>query len=65
MLEAQGLPPTFFSDIEEALKLHGTDVLTKRGKMLVVGNGVPLPMGRAIAKAVNAAMYPVAKDGAA
>lgn len=57
-LEAQGLPADFFDLIAERLKLHGTDVLTSRGKMLVVGNGVPLPMGRAVAKAVKRAMYP-------
>lgn len=57
-LEAQGLPADFFDSIAERLKLHGTDVLTSRGKMLVVGNGVPLPMGRAIARAVKRAMYP-------
>lgn len=31
----------------------------------VLGNGVPLPMGRAVAKAVRAAMYPDWKEGAA
>ncbi len=56
--EAQGLPRDFFAQISTALKLHGTDVLTSLGKMLVVGNGVPIPMGRAIAKAVRRAMYP-------
>jgi len=56
--EAQGLPRDFFDVIARDLKLHGTDVLTSRGKMLVIGNGVPLPMGRAVAKAVRAAMYP-------
>ena len=56
--EAQGLPRDFFGQIASALKLHGTDVLTSRGKMLVIGNGVPLPMGRAVARAVKAAMYP-------
>ncbi len=64
-LGAQGLPADFFDSIAERLKLHGTDVLTSRGKMLVVGNGVPLPMGRAVAKAVKAAMYPKITEGAA
>jgi DNA (cytosine-5)-methyltransferase 1 len=56
-LEAQGLPRDFFDTIARELKLHGTDVLTSRGKMLMIGNGVPLPMGRAVARAVKAAMY--------
>lgn len=44
--EAQGLPRDFLSDAP----------FTSRGKWEVVGNGVPLPMGRAIAKAVKAAL---------
>ena len=43
----QGLPDGF---LEEA-------PFTKSGKMLVIGNGVPLPMGRAIAHAVKRAFY--------
>lgn len=44
--ELQGLPPTFLAD----------SPLTIAGKYQAVGNGVPLPMGRAIAKAVKAAL---------
>lgn len=44
----QGLPPDFLSD----------SPFTVTGKREAVGNGVPLPMGRAIAKAVKRAMYP-------
>jgi DNA (cytosine-5)-methyltransferase 1 len=43
----QGLPLDF---------LDGAP-FTSSGKRLVVGNGVPLPMGRAIAKAVKRAIY--------
>lgn len=46
MLPAQGLPPDFLEDAP----------FTVAGKIRVVGNGVPLPMGRAIAKAVKAAI---------
>lgn len=46
-VRAQGLPDTF--------DLPG---FTVRGKIRAVGNGVPLPMGRAIAKAVKQAMIP-------
>lgn len=45
-LEAQGLPPDFLADAP----------FTSTGKWTVVGNGVPLPMGRAIAQAVIAAI---------
>jgi len=45
-LEAQGLPPDFLSDTPFSAK----------GKFQVVGNGVPLPMGRAVAKAVKRAL---------
>lgn len=48
MLEGQGLPPDFLADCP----------LTSEGKRRVLGNGVPLPMGRAVAKAVRRAMYP-------
>lgn len=44
--ELQGLPRDF---------LAGSP-LTSAGKYLVIGNGVPLPMGRAVARAVRAAM---------
>lgn len=47
MLRSQGLPEDFF----------GESPLTAAGKRKVIGNGVPLPMGRAIAKAVKRAMY--------
>lgn len=45
-LEAQGLPPGFLADAP----------FTSSGKWQVVGNGVPLPMGRAVAKAVRMAL---------
>jgi DNA (cytosine-5)-methyltransferase 1 len=45
-LSAQGLPADF---------LDG-DPFTLKGKFRMVGNGVPLPMGRAIARAVKAAL---------
>lgn len=44
--ELQGLPGDFLADAP----------LTNEGRYRVVGNGVPLPMGRAIAKAVKAAL---------
>lgn len=47
-LSATGLPGDFLSDAP----------FTARGKSHAVGNGVPLPMGRAVAKAVKRAMYP-------
>jgi DNA (cytosine-5)-methyltransferase 1 len=43
--ELQGLPGTFLDDAP----------FTKEGKHQVVGNGVPIPMGRAIARAVREA----------
>lgn len=46
MLELQGLPPDFLADAP----------FTVEGKRKAVANGVPLPMGRAIAKAVKAAL---------
>lgn len=42
----QGLPDDFLADAP----------LTVAGKVRVIGNGVPLPMGRAIAKAVKRAL---------
>ena len=45
MVELQGLPADFLSDAP----------FTVAGKCKAVGNGVPLPMGRAIARAVKAA----------
>ena len=47
MVELQGLPVGFLDDAP----------FTAHGKRKVIGNGVPLPMGRAIARAVRAAMY--------
>lgn len=44
--ELQGLPRDFIAE----------SPFTKQGKYHVVGNGVPLPMGRAIAKAVREAI---------
>ena len=46
MLELQGLPADFFGD----------SPLNDTGKRHVLGNGVPLPMGRAIAGAVRKAI---------
>jgi DNA (cytosine-5)-methyltransferase 1 len=46
MCELQGLPEDFLSEAP----------FTAHGKRKVIGNGVPLPMGRAIAKAVKAAL---------
>lgn len=45
-IEWQGLPADFLADAP----------FTVEGKVRVVGNGVPLPMGRAIARAVKAAL---------
>jgi DNA (cytosine-5)-methyltransferase 1 len=47
--QLQGLEPDFLDDAP----------FTIEGKFKVVGNGVPLPMGHAIASAVRAAMYPL------
>ena len=49
MCELQGLPADFADGLP----------LTLAGKRIVIGNGVPLAMGRAVAKAVKRAMgYP-------
>ncbi len=45
-LRKQGLPPDFLAGAP----------FTVRGKLEVVGNGVPLPMGRAVARAVREAL---------
>jgi DNA (cytosine-5)-methyltransferase 1 len=45
--ELQGLPRTFFSSLP----------FRKEAARIMLGNGVPLPMGRAIAKAVKEAVY--------
>ena len=46
MLRLQGLPESYLDEAP----------FTDSGKRLVVGNGVPLPMGRAIARAVKRAL---------
>lgn len=46
MLELQGLPRDYLD--ESPLTIHG--------KKYVIGNGVPLPMGRAVARAVSLAI---------
>ena len=46
MAEAQGLPRDFLADAP----------LTAAGKRLVIGNGVPIAMGRAIARAIKRAL---------
>ena len=51
----QGLPGDFLADAP----------FTVAAKVKAIGNGVPLPMGRAIARAVKAAMYPELAGGAA
>lgn len=48
----QGLPPEWIATMEREAPF------TVHGFKKCVGNGVPLPMGRAIAKAVRLAMYP-------
>lgn len=55
LAELQGLPADFLEDAP----------FTTKGKKEAIGNGVPLPMGRAIAKAVMQAIYPGMLDGAA
>lgn len=47
-LQQQGLPADFLSEAP----------FTAQGKSHAVGNGVPLPLGRAVAKAVLAALHP-------
>jgi DNA (cytosine-5)-methyltransferase 1 len=47
MLTMQGAPATLLDDT----------AYTESAKRQMVGNGVPLPMGRAVARAVKAAMY--------
>jgi len=53
MLELQGLPPDFLADAP----------FTVEGKRKAVANGVPLPMGRAIVRAVVAALAEWSPDG--
>jgi DNA (cytosine-5)-methyltransferase 1 len=45
----QGVPETWLE------KFGHTRLYTKEGRWMLIGNGVPLPMGRAIAKAVKEA----------
>lgn len=52
-LELQGLPKDFFATIEHELRAQ---IFTVEGKQTMIGNGVPLPMGRAIARAVKEAL---------
>lgn len=47
-LEAQGLPADYLDDAP----------LTVRGAQKMIGNGVPLPMGRALARAIMWSCYP-------
>lgn len=54
MLEDQGLPRDFLSDCP----------LTAEGTRRMIGNGVPLPMGRAVARAVKRALEPRASSAA-
>lgn len=54
-LKAQGLPSDFFGRWTD----RGPEncVLTSKGATRVIGNGVPIPMGRAIARAVKRALF--------
>lgn len=47
-LALQGLPPDFLDDAP----------FTAAGKLSAIANGVPIPMGRAVARAVKQAIYP-------
>jgi DNA (cytosine-5)-methyltransferase 1 len=47
MCVLQGLPETFCADMP----------FTMEGKRSVIGNGVPIPLGRAVARAVKQALY--------
>src|SRR2546423_12750333 len=49
LCELQGLPRDFFGDRKAA-------VFSAAGRQMMIGNGVPLPMGRAIARAVKRAL---------
>jgi len=55
----QGLPDEWIARISE------NAILTVHGYKKVIGNGVPLAMGRAVARAVRRALYPELKEGAA
>ena len=52
MCRLQGLPPDFADGLP----------ITSAGKRKAIGNGVPLAMGRAVAKAVKLAMCPAAEE---
>lgn len=56
LCERQGLPSDFLAE---------DSPLTERGKCHAIGNGVPLSMGRAVARAVKRALYPDLAEGAA
>lgn len=56
MLEHQGLPADFFTEHH---------AFTEGAKRQAIGNGVPIPMGRAVASAVRRALYPDLAAGAA
>ncbi len=49
--EYQGVPPDFLPQ-----RIGSIRIFTKEGKWCLLGNGVPLPMGRAIARAVKEAI---------
>ncbi len=49
--QAQGLPRDFFEQIYRDLKSE--NIFTVAGAKTIIGNGVPLAMGRAIAKAIQ------------
>lgn len=52
-LETQGLPRDFFGECRHSAN---RSPFTRDAQLRMVANGVPLPMGRAIAKAVKAAL---------
>jgi len=50
MAARQGMPPDMLANLKE----HGA--FTTKALRIGIGNGVPLPMGRAVARAVVEAM---------
>ena len=54
-LRCAGLPSNYFDEIERDVRHKPWTVA---GKQSLIGNGVPLALGRAVAKAVKRAMYP-------
>ena len=52
-LQYQGLPPDFFGEERHSGK---RSPLTQEGRLRMIANGVPLPMGRAVARAVKEAI---------